>query len=172
LGLACASKSKKEDHKSGRLNYVETPNYGPAGVHGQPGWYVVDRNFYVNDKRWSPPGIKVKDIGSCYPGPNPTVEALMCHSFAEMKQWVFVLHMKDDQPEWVTAFDAEIGSGNDGGEWVGDGHWLLFRDYYLDHKDAKVRAAAVSGLTQEDVRELLPRIQRLQSLGLVETSRS
>ena len=29
---------------------------------------------------------------------------------------------------------------------------------YLDHKDAKVRAAAVSGLTPEDVRELLPRL--------------
>jgi hypothetical protein len=29
---------------------------------------------------------------------------------------------------------------------------------YLDHKDAKVRAAAVSGLTAEDVRELLPRL--------------
>lgn len=29
---------------------------------------------------------------------------------------------------------------------------------YLDHKDAKVRAAAVSGLTPADVRELLPRL--------------
>jgi len=29
---------------------------------------------------------------------------------------------------------------------------------YLDHKDAKVRAAAVSGLTSADVRELLPRL--------------
>jgi len=29
---------------------------------------------------------------------------------------------------------------------------------YLDHKDAKVRAAAVSGLTPDDVRELLPRL--------------
>lgn len=30
---------------------------------------------------------------------------------------------------------------------------------YLDHKDAKVRAAAVSGLTPADVRELLPRLK-------------
>ena len=30
---------------------------------------------------------------------------------------------------------------------------------YLDHKDARVRAAAVSGLTSEDVRELLPRLK-------------
>lgn len=132
LGFACSSKTKKEDHKNGRLNYVETLNYGPAGVHGQPGWYVVDRNFYVNDKRWSPPGINVKDIASCYPGPNPSVEALRCHSFADMKQWVFILRMKEDQPEWVTASDADYGSGDDGGEWVGDGRWLLFRDYYFN----------------------------------------
>lgn len=32
---------------------------------------------------------------------------------------------------------------------------------YLDHKDAKVRAAAVSGLTPTDVRELLPRLNDL-----------
>lgn len=32
---------------------------------------------------------------------------------------------------------------------------------YLDHKDAKVRAAAVSGLTPEDVRELLPRLKQM-----------
>jgi hypothetical protein len=30
---------------------------------------------------------------------------------------------------------------------------------YLDHKDARVRAAAVSGLTSEDVRELLPQLK-------------
>jgi hypothetical protein len=34
---------------------------------------------------------------------------------------------------------------------------------YLDHKDAKVRAAAVSGLTPEDVRELLPKLNDLIS---------
>ena len=32
---------------------------------------------------------------------------------------------------------------------------------YLDHKDAKVRAAAVSGLTPDDVRELLPRLNEM-----------
>ena len=34
---------------------------------------------------------------------------------------------------------------------------------YLDHKDAKVRAAAVSGLTSADVRELLPRLNDMVS---------
>jgi hypothetical protein len=34
---------------------------------------------------------------------------------------------------------------------------------YLDHKDAKVRAAAVSGLSPEDVRELLPRLNDMIS---------
>lgn len=32
---------------------------------------------------------------------------------------------------------------------------------YLDHKDAKVRSAAVSGLSPEDVRELLPRLKQM-----------
>lgn len=32
---------------------------------------------------------------------------------------------------------------------------------YMDHKDGKVRAAAVSGLTSEDVRELLPRLKQM-----------
>jgi hypothetical protein len=32
---------------------------------------------------------------------------------------------------------------------------------YLDHPDAKVRAAAVSGLTPDDVRELLPRLNEM-----------
>ena len=32
---------------------------------------------------------------------------------------------------------------------------------YLDHKDPKVRAAAVSGLSSEDVRELLPRLNEM-----------
>jgi hypothetical protein len=34
---------------------------------------------------------------------------------------------------------------------------------YLDHKDAKVRAAAVSGLTPADVRELLPKLNDMVS---------
>lgn len=34
---------------------------------------------------------------------------------------------------------------------------------YLDHKDARVRAAAVSGLTSDDVRELLPQLNDMIS---------
>jgi hypothetical protein len=34
---------------------------------------------------------------------------------------------------------------------------------YLDHKDAKVRAAAVSGLTPDDIRELLPQLKQMIS---------
>src|SRR5258708_1421431 len=79
--ISGCAKTKSEDHKSGRLNYVETLKYGPAEVHGQEGWYVTDRNFYVNDRRWLPDNIKVKDIARCEPSPNSSVEVLRCYSF-------------------------------------------------------------------------------------------
>jgi hypothetical protein len=132
LVLACSSKTKTEEFKSGRVKYVETLKFGPAGTHGMEGWYVTDRNFYVNDRRWSPDNIKVKDIGSCDPSPNSSVEALKCTSYADMKESVFILRMKDNQPEWVTASDSPYGSGENRGQWVGDGHWLLFREYYFN----------------------------------------
>lgn len=133
LVLACGpSKSKTQEFKSGRLKYVETLHYGSVGSHGSQGWYVSDRNFYVNEKRWSPDGIKVSDIAGCEPSPNTSVEALKCYSFADLKELVFVLRMKNDSPEWVTVSDAAYGSGDNLGEWVGDGRWLLFRDYYFN----------------------------------------
>jgi len=131
VSMACA-KTKSDDHKSGRLNFVESLKYGPAGVHGQPGWYVTDRNLYVNGRRWRPDNIKVDDIARCEPSPNTAVEALKCYSFADLKESVFILRMKANQPEWVTVSDAPYGSGDNLGEWVGDGQWLLFRDYYFN----------------------------------------
>ncbi len=130
IAFGCA-KTRKDEHKSGRLNYVENLKYGPAGVHGQPGWYVTDTHIYVNGWRWSPP-IKMDDIARCEPSPNSSVEALKCYSFADMKESAFVLRMKDDKPEWITVSEMPYGSGDNLGEWVGDGHWLLFRDYYFN----------------------------------------
>lgn len=128
--LACGgSKTETQEFKSGRLKYVEHLNYGSVGTHGGQGWYVSDRNLFVNDQRWSPDNIKVKDIADCEPSPNKSVEALKCYSFADGKEAVFVLRMKDDSPEWVIASDALYGSGDNLGEWVGEGHWLLFTDY-------------------------------------------
>ncbi|HMH42952.1 MAG TPA: hypothetical protein VK557_05680 [Pyrinomonadaceae bacterium] len=130
--LACAQSTDKEESKSGRLNFVKTLKYGNVGTHGSQGWYVSDRNFYVNGKHWSPPDIKVADIAGCKASPNTSVEALKCYSFADSKEAVFVLRMKDDTPEWITVSDAPYGSGDNLGEWVGDGKWLLFRDYYFN----------------------------------------
>jgi hypothetical protein len=130
--LACAQKTDKEEAESGRLNFVKTLKYGSVGTHGSQGWYVSDRNFYVNSKHWSPPGIKVADIAGCKASPNTSVEALTCYSFADSKEAVFVLRMKDDQAEWITVSDVPYGSGDNLGEWVGDGKWLLFRDYYFN----------------------------------------
>jgi len=116
-------------------------------VHGQPGWYVTDRNFYVDGARWSPSGIKVDDIAACEPSPNQSVEALKCYSFADMKESVFVLRMKNDSPEWVMASDMAYGSGDNLGEWVGDGRWLLFRDYYFNVTSSERNA--IKGLPED-----------------------
>src|SRR5215831_10879892 len=132
LGSMACDKRETEEHKSGRLNWVENLTYGPAGVHGQPGWYRTGQHIYVNDRRWSPPDIKMDDIARCEESPNPAVEALKCYSFADQKERAFVLHMKDNQPEWLTASAQGYGGGYNLGEWVGDGRWLLFRDYYFD----------------------------------------
>jgi hypothetical protein len=129
--LAC-DKRQTEEHKSGRLNWVENLTYGPAGVHGQPGWYRTGQHIYVNDRRWSPPDVKMDDIARCEESPNPAVEALKCYSFADQKETAFVLHMKNNQPEWLTASSQGYGGGYNLGEWVGDGRWLLFKDYYFD----------------------------------------
>jgi hypothetical protein len=133
LVLACSwFKSKTEEHKSGRLNYVETLKYGSVGTHGSQGWYVSDRNLYVNGRRWRPNGIKMEDIARCEPSPNASVEALKCYSFADSKEAVFVLHMTNDKPEWATVSDAPYGSGDNLGEWVGGGRWLILKDYYFN----------------------------------------
>jgi hypothetical protein len=133
LVLACgASKTETREIKSGRLKYVETLGYGSVGSHGSQGWYVSDRNFYVNEKRWTPDASKVKDIAGCEPSPNTSVEALKCYSFADSKEAVFVLRMINDKPDWVTASDASYGSGDNLGEWAGEGRWLLFKDYYFN----------------------------------------
>ena len=147
LVLACgASKTNTQEFKSGRLKYVETLGYGSVGSHGSQGWYVSDRNLYVNERRWTPDGFKVKDIAGCEPSPNTTVEALKCYSFAESKEAVFVLRMKNDQPEWVTASDAPYGSGDNLGEWAGDGRWLMLKDYYFNVSTSERRA--IKGLPE------------------------
>ena len=131
--LGCGSESKTEEIKSGRLKYVEKLRYGSVGTHGSQGWYVDDRYFKVNDKHWSPDGIKVDDdIGSCYASPNETVEAINCHSFANSKEIAYLLRMKDDKPEWVIASEMEYSGGDNLGIWVGDGCWLLFKDYFFN----------------------------------------
>lgn len=130
--MACGGKSQTEELKSGRLKFVKTLKYGSAGTHGSQGWYVSDRHFYVNDLAWSPTGVKTKDIAGCDASPNKAVEAIKCYSFEDSKESVYILTMKADKPEWVTASDSEYRGGTNLGEWVGDGHWLIFKDYYFD----------------------------------------
>ena len=130
--LACGGKTETEEVKSGRLKFVKTLNYGSVGTHGSQGWYVSDQKFYVNDESWSPGGIKVKDIAGCDASPNKAVEALKCYDFADQKESVHILRMKADKPEWITASDSDYRGGNNLGEWVGDGHWLIYKDYYFN----------------------------------------
>ncbi len=147
LGSTACAKSKKEEHQSGRLNYVETLKYGAAGTHGSHGWYVSAQHFYVDGQRWSPPNMKMNDVARCEPSPNQSVEALKCSSFADLKESSFVLRMKDNRPEWVTVSSHEYRGGNNLGEWVGDGRWLLFRDYYFNVLTSERRA--IKGLPDD-----------------------
>jgi hypothetical protein len=137
--LACGGKTETEEVKSGRLRFVQTLNYGSVGTHGGQGWYVSDSHFYVNDDTWSPDGIKVKDIGGCDASPNKTVEALKCYDFADQKESVHILRMKADKPEWITASDSDYQGGKNLGEWVGDGHWLIYKDYYFNLETSEKR---------------------------------
>lgn len=142
LLMLCAAcgKTKTEEVKSGRLKYVETLRYGSAGTHGSKGWYVNDRLFYVNGKSWSPKGINVNDhISDCEASPNESVEALKCYSFADLKETAYILRMKADEPEWLTASDAKYEGGDNLGQWVGEGRWLLFKDYYFNVETSERR---------------------------------
>jgi len=124
--LGCG-KSKTDEVKSGRLKYVETLRYGSVGTHGSQGWYVDKRQLFVNDREYKPDGIKTEDIADCKISPNPAVEAMKCYSFRneQIRQLDYLLRMKGDQPEWTAINDASDF-------WVGDGRWLLFKDFYLN----------------------------------------
>lgn len=122
---------KTEIHKSGRLEYIEYLRFGPAGTHGSRGWYVHDREVKVSGRRWHPEEIDVKDI-TCEENPNEAVESLKCQSFKDMKQTVYIIRLKGDQPELVKASEIEFVKGDDSGKWADDGHWLLFRNYYFN----------------------------------------
>lgn len=126
--LGCGE-SKTDEVRSGRLKYVETLRYGSVGSHGSQGWYVDERQLFVNDKEYKPDGIKTEDIADCKISPNPAVEALKCYDYSfldnRIKKSDYLLRMKGDQPEW-TAINDESDI------WVGDGRWLLFKDFYLN----------------------------------------
>jgi hypothetical protein len=126
IGFGCGE-SKTDEVKSGRLKYVETLRYGSVGSHGSQGWYVDNRQFYVNDNEFTPDGIKTEDIGDCKISPNPAVEVIKCYSYRneQIRELDYLLRIKDNQPEWIAINDASD-------IWVGDGRWLLFKDFYFN----------------------------------------
>jgi hypothetical protein len=139
LCSACG-KSKVEEVKSGRLKYAETVRYGSVGTHGSEGWYVSDRRFYVNGSGWSPKDLDVNEhIAGCEPSPDEAVEAIKCYSFADSKETVYLLRVKGNAPEWLKASDAPYEGGDNLGEWVGEGRWLLFKDYYFNVETSERR---------------------------------
>lgn len=139
LAILACGKTETKEVKSGRLKFVKTLKYGSVGTHGSQGWYVSDQHFFVSDLRWSPDGTKVKDIANCDANPNVAIEALKCYSFADSKESVYILRMKANNPEWITASNPEYKGGKNLGEWVGDGHWLLFKDYYFNVETSEKR---------------------------------
>lgn len=145
--LGCFWGEKKtETHKSGRLEYIEYLRYGPAGTSSTKGWYINERELKVNGRRWQSEEIDVNDI-KCEKSPNEAVEALHCNSFNNMKQTVYIIRMKGDQPELVTASQIEFVKGNDSGSWTDDGYWLLFRNYYFNVQTSEKKE--VKGLPGE-----------------------
>ena len=137
----CSQAVKLNEVKSGRLKFVKTLNYGNVGSHGSRGWYVSDRKFYFNEKDWKPAGINVKeDIAGCEASPNESIEVLKCYSFTDLRERVSILRIKNGEAEWVTVSDKPYGRGENLGEWVGDGDWLLFLDSLVNVKTLETRA--------------------------------
>lgn len=134
FGGCCASETNYEETKSGRLKFVKTLKYGSVGSHGSQGWYVSDRNFYINDKSWKPPNISdVHDaIADCEQSPNLEIEVLKCTSFKDMKETSYILRISEGNPLWETAMSGNYQSNKNKGEWVNDGKYLLFKDYYYN----------------------------------------
>ena len=125
--------SKTEEVKSGRLKYVEMLEYGSVGTSGNQGWYVDDRKFYVNGRKWSPEKMDVKDaMAGCEADPNESIEALKCNSFENNVETVYLLQMKGDKPDWATLYQESYieGRGKSSGEWTNDGKSVIFKDYY------------------------------------------
>lgn len=141
LVLSCSSRpTETQELKRGRLKYIKTLKFGSVGTHGSQGWYVSNRELKVDNRDFEPEGIKVKEhIANCEGSPTESIEALKCHSFANGKESVYILRIKDDKPEWIIASDLEYESGDNLGTWIGDGHWLLFTSYFYHIETSEKR---------------------------------
>ncbi len=129
---------KTEIHQSGRLQYIEYLRFGPAGTHGSEGWYVNDREITVNGYRRIPTEIDIKNT-TCEESPNQAVEALKCSSYKDMKKVIYIIRMKGDEPELVTASAQEFNKADDSGKWSDDGRWLIFRNYFFNVETSEKR---------------------------------
>lgn len=133
FGCNLFAASKTEEVVSGRLKYVKTLKQGAVGTHGSQGWYVSDRKFYVNGKKWSPEKMDVSEaLAGCEADPNEAIEALKCTSFEDNVETVYLLQMKDDKPDWAILYRENYieGRGKSSGEWTNDGKTVIFKDYY------------------------------------------
>jgi hypothetical protein len=167
--LGCAGETKKEEIKSGRLKFVKTLRYGRAGIHSGQGWTVEAQNIYVNDRDWSPEGLKVTDdIADCEASPNEKVEALKCSGFGHAEAATFVLRINGEKPEWTTAARLPIARGGDDlGEWTGDGHWLLFRNSLFNVETSEKKE--VKGLPDDPEKRFRGHSPDLESILYEET---
>jgi hypothetical protein len=161
--------SKTEEIKSGRLKYVKTLHYGSVGSHGSLGWYVSNQRFYVNGSRWSPKGFDVHDrIAGADVSPNASVEAIKSYSFADSKETTYVLRMKGDQPEWLTVSDIPYDGGYNLGQWTGDGHWLLFTNFFFNVETSERKE--IKGLPDNPERYFLGASPDLETIIYEEAS--
>lgn len=169
VGCKFFSQSKIEETKSGRLKYVETLRYGSVGTHGSKGWYVDDREFSINGRKFSPEKIDVNEtIGDCEASPNETIEVLKCYSFEKSNETVFLLRMKNDKPVWTTLYqDAYIKSnGKNLGEWIDDGRGIIFKDFiYKIEPDEKSAIENLPAYPEEYFRAVSPDLKTIVFQG-------
>lgn len=132
LGCNLLGETKTTERHRGRLKFVETLRYGNVGTHGSKGWYVINKEFYFNEQKISPP----EEMDGCDASPNETVEAFNCYVFKESRVLVYVVRNKDDKPDWIKIYDDESikSSGKNLGEWADeiDGKWLIFKDFLFN----------------------------------------
>lgn len=132
FGCNLLGETKTIEIKRGRLKFVQTLRYGSVGTHGSKGWSVINKEFFLDKKKISPP----EELDGCSASPNENVEAFNCFKFKDLREMAYVVRIKDNKPDWIKIYDEDStrSSGKNLGEWADeiDGKWLIFKDFLFN----------------------------------------